>query len=100
MLRLLLDNENNLYLQAYTYNEILVDVSSESKVQCPQYDCLSKAKVGVEDCLLLNIYVPDNAIPHSSAGNIKMPVSTSGNVRLPVMVWIHGGAFIMGSGKP
>jgi para-nitrobenzyl esterase len=37
-----------------------------------------------EDCLTLNIYQP--------AG-----VSTSG--KLPVMIWIHGGAFITGSGR-
>ena len=76
-------------LQAYTYNEALVDVSSESKVQCSQINYFSKAIVGIEDCLLLNIYVPDIAIPDS----------TSSNMRLPVMVWIHGGALILGSGK-
>src|SRR5215471_13225234 len=36
-----------------------------------------------EDCLYLNIYAPADAKPNS---------------RLPVMVWIHGGAFIFGSG--
>jgi len=37
----------------------------------------------VEDCLYLNVYTPANA--------------KSGS-KLPVMVWIHGGAFIFGSG--
>lgn len=37
----------------------------------------------VEDCLYLNIYAPANANARS---------------KLPVMVWIHGGAFIFGSG--
>lgn len=40
--------------------------------------------VGNIDCLRLNIYVPNTA--------------TSQN-RLPVMLWIHGGAFIKGSGN-
>lgn len=37
-----------------------------------------------EDCLYLNLYVPADAKP---------------NAKLPVMVWIHGGAFIFGSGS-
>ena len=37
-----------------------------------------------EDCLYLNIYAPVNAKPKD---------------KLPVMVWIHGGAFIFGSGS-
>ncbi|XP_036007079.1 cocaine esterase-like isoform X1 [Fundulus heteroclitus] len=35
-----------------------------------------------EDCLYLNIYTPANRAP---------------DAKLPVMVWIHGGAFFMGS---
>ena len=35
-----------------------------------------------EDCLYLNVYEPD-----------------ARNAKLPVMVWIHGGAFIFGSGS-
>jgi para-nitrobenzyl esterase len=37
-----------------------------------------------EDCLYLNIYEPATAKP---------------NAKLPVMVWIHGGAFVFGSGS-
>ena len=37
-----------------------------------------------EDCLYLNVYEPLDAKPNS---------------KLPVMVWIHGGAFIFGSGS-
>ena len=44
---------------------------------------------GQEDCLLLNIYVPEIAIPGSKINTTK----------LPVMVWIHGGSFAIGSGK-
>jgi para-nitrobenzyl esterase len=37
-----------------------------------------------EDCLVLNVFAPATAEPGSA---------------LPVMVWIHGGAFVMGSGS-
>lgn len=47
--------------------------------QCPQP--LPYFVIGTEDCLKINVYVP---------ANIKG--------RLPVMVYIHGGAFILGSG--
>lgn len=40
--------------------------------------------VGSEDCLYLNICVPYNIY------------RTTGN---PVMVWIHGGAYLVGSGN-
>jgi para-nitrobenzyl esterase len=43
----------------------------------------SIAKTSAEDCLFLNIWAP--------AGTKK-------NAKLPVMVWIHGGAFVFGSG--
>jgi para-nitrobenzyl esterase len=37
-----------------------------------------------EDCLFVNVWRPANAEP---------------NAKLPVMVWIHGGAFVFGSGS-
>ena len=37
-----------------------------------------------EDCLFLNVWRPEG---------------TAKNAKLPVMVWIHGGAFVMGSGS-
>lgn len=43
----------------------------------------SISKTSSEDCLFLNIWTP--------AGTKK-------NSKLPVMVWIHGGAFVFGSG--
>jgi para-nitrobenzyl esterase len=44
-------------------------------------DSISKASS--EDCLFLNIWLPTGATRNS---------------KLPVMVWIHGGAFVFGSG--
>jgi len=44
----------------------------------------SIAKGSSEDCLFLNLWQPANA---------------SANAKLPVMVWIHGGAFVFGSGS-
>jgi carboxylesterase type B len=52
---------------------------------CPQGFSDNMAAAGVsEDCLYLNIWTP------------KITLDNSGN--LPVMVFIHGGAFIFGSG--
>ena len=39
---------------------------------------------GIEECLLLNVYVPEIALINGT--------------KLPVMVWIHGGSLITGSG--
>jgi para-nitrobenzyl esterase len=42
------------------------------------------APVPTEDCLFLNVWRPANAAP---------------GAKLPVMVWIHGGGFVFGSGS-
>ena len=44
-----------------------------------------KPPVPFQDCLYLNVYVPSN--PRNSSGP------------LPVAVWLHGGAFMFGSGS-
>jgi len=66
--------------------EGLWDVSAESAVMCPQVSGLtgtSGTPQGMEDCLLLNIYVP----------------KTNSSQNMPVMVWIHGGSLITGSNR-
>ena len=45
-----------------------------------------KTSLGQEDCLVLNVYVPGNGDRERSD-------------LLPVMVFIHGGAFFLGSGS-
>ena len=65
--------------------EGLWDASTESTIVCPRksdwYDPAWEV-MGDEDCLFLNIYSPEN---HQQ-------------IPLPVMVWIHGGALVTGSG--
>lgn len=61
------------------------DASKNAGTVCAQLREHPTIKViGGEDCLYLNIYVPH---------------SLHGTSRNPVMVWIHGGAFHMGSGN-
>lgn len=50
---------------------------------CCQKNMLSHDLEGNDDCLYLNVYKP------------MKPTST----KMSVMVWIHGGAFMMGSGS-
>ena len=60
---------------------------------CPQINLVRKIHLGEEDCLFLEIYVPENG--GSSEGEDAFPPSSP----LPVMFWINGGAFVMGDGR-
>jgi len=63
----------------------IVNASGNSLVMCPQLapgpDMAELILMGEEDCLKLNVYVPE----------------TSLDVLLPVMIWIHGGGLETGS---
>ena len=61
-------------------------MSSTSSIICPQLSGLIIEHLeGQEDCLFLNIYVPQKALENE--------------LKLPVMIWIHGGSLTVGSGK-
>ncbi|XP_075982764.1 carboxylic ester hydrolase [Anticarsia gemmatalis] len=60
----------------------------EEGAVCPHRFMLFDTYKGDEDCLFLNVYTP--ALPDKMSGY---------NPKLAVMVWIHGGAFAMGSGN-
>ncbi|KAI8425009.1 hypothetical protein MSG28_006896 [Choristoneura fumiferana] len=60
----------------------------EEGAVCPHRFMLFDTYKGEEDCLFLNVYTP--ALPDKLTGY---------NPELAVMVWIHGGAFAVGSGN-
>ena len=62
------------------------DVRDATKdcADCPQRTWQGSTAVISEDCLFLNVWAPATATKKS---------------KLPVMVWIHGGAFVGGSGS-
>ena len=62
-----------------------VDASGISTIMCPQFDSTTFAdKLGQEDCLVLNIYVPEAALEEGAA-------------KRSVMIWIHGGGLVFGA---
>lgn len=60
--------------------EAVWDVSTNPKIACSQ--TLNGFAFGQEDCLILNVYVPESAINKQES--------------LPVMFWIHGGGLKTG----
>ena len=75
--------------QPIDYNEEpigTVDVSQESTVVCSQTKDEIRNQnslIGQEDCLLLNIYLPEK-------------INNDKKYQYPVMVWIYGGGFTIG----
>jgi para-nitrobenzyl esterase len=57
---------------------------------CPQLGTFGEV-FGSEDCLVLNVYVPTNAV----VGDLP----ENHDHGLPVIVWIHGGSLISGAGQ-
>ena len=72
--------------EPYIEEEGVYDVSMESNVICPQL--ANGVPIGQEDCLFLNIYVPEKVLNHAEK---------SFNAHVPVMFWIHGGSLLTGS---
>ncbi|GAB0095021.1 Carboxylic ester hydrolase [Sergentomyia squamirostris] len=66
------------------FPEEILDCTKEGNPSI-QKDTYTAKVVGSEDCLFLNVYTPR--------------LESSGQRKLPVMVWIHGGAFMMDSGS-
>lgn len=71
-----------------TFSEPLLDCTEERSVSY-QKDALTAKMVGSEDCLFLNVYIP------TTVGDAVQ----SQQRPLPVMLWIHGGAYMSGSGN-
>jgi carboxylesterase type B len=72
---------------------------------CAQYDNINSEGLqkgpilGQEDCLYLNVYVPEKAYKAWNATEEKKEEDNDvGDI--PVMVWIHGGGFLVGTGGP
>ena len=65
-----------------------LNVSENSYVRCPQFNIASGGVMGQEDCLMLNVYVPEH-VYNNGADN---PTAS-------VMVWITGGALLIGSNE-
>jgi len=68
---------------AYQPEESLYDVTGTSDIKCKQFSWDGEGIVGTEDCLFLNVYVPEKYIDSQE--------------KAPVLYWIYGGALVVGS---
>ena len=70
--------------QPYMDSEGVIDVSKKFEIMCPQISRNHQDELGQEDCLFLNVYVPEKIFDNDE-------------MKLPVMVWIYGGSLRIGS---
>jgi para-nitrobenzyl esterase len=59
---------------------------------CPQSASPFGTASTTEDCLYLNVHTPSGKVAQEKNGKTKLKQAK----RLPVMVWIHGGALVVG----
>lgn len=59
---------------------------------CPQSASPFGTESSTEDCLYLNVYAPNGKVAQEQNGKTKLKQAK----RLPVLVWIHGGALVVG----
>ena len=59
---------------------------------CPQGASPFGTESTTEDCLYLNVFTPNGKVAQEKNGKTKLKKAK----RLPVMVWLHGGALVVG----
>jgi para-nitrobenzyl esterase len=59
---------------------------------CPQGPSPFGTESTTEDCLYLNVFTPNGKVAQEKNGKTKLKQAK----RLPVMVWLHGGALVVG----
>ena len=70
--------------------------ASQVGPHCPQEASPFGQASTTEDCLYLNVYTPSKTGPPTEAVAKNGKVKKAKHKRLPVMVWIHGGALVVG----
>ena len=83
--RCLSTSQNGGMRDATKASDVCVQVCSSEMRQCTQQDVNNQKVIGVEDCLSLNVFTPLKRSGDALKG-------------YPVMVFIHGGGFVRGSG--